>query len=467
MRARALRSQNHHHRQSGSQDADRRDAGRGTGRSSVVAGAGSKGSGFTPPVAGALLFVGDFHGTLATARCLGRRGIDVALADAVRLSRTRASKYVRTFHLSPGADDPEALVQWLLTESRGLEGRVLFAANDDLAYRFSQHRDALLERYRLYVPSIQCLRTILDKRLLYEACRRAGVGHPKTWFLRDASDVPTIEPEITGPVLVKPRTHVGLSVGSKGQEVLNGSGLSQVFREFVQSRPYRDDVEIDDGRTVPMVQVFHENAVRNILSVAGFTDGTGRPPLLRASRKVLQRPRRIGVGLCFEGTPVPPPVVESVTRVCEELGYYGLFEIEFIEHDGEYLLADFNPRLYGQLALDDARALPLPFLSYLSAVDDTSRLAAEWTKAASWQPAREHALCDATLLRLVRVMQRVASVSRMRAAEPWREWIARHGPRLVDLTAADDDPWPRAVHTMKLVAECARHPRAFARSLMR
>lgn len=189
--------------------------------------------------------------------------------------------------------------------------------------------------------------------------------------------------------------------------------------------------------------------------------------MLRASRKVLQRPRRIGIGLCFAGTPVPPPVAESVTRLCEQLGYYGMFEIEFIEHEGEYLLADFNPRMFGQLALDDARSLPLPFLSYLSAIGDTSLLAEEWAKAVSWQPARDHALCDTMLLGLVRVMQGVASVTGGRAAEPWREWIAHHRPRLIDLTAADDDPWPGAVHVMKLAAECARHPRAFARSLMR
>lgn len=418
-------------------------------------------------MAGALLFIGDFHGTLATARCLGRRGVDVALADAGRFSRTGASKYVRTVHLSPDADDSDALVQWLLTESRGLEGRVLFAANDNLAYLFSQRRDALLERYRLYVPPIECMRTILDKRLLYEACTRAGVGHPQTWFPRDASDVPTIEAQIPGPVLVKPRTHIGLPVGSKGLEVLNGRRLSEAFGEYVRSRPYREDAEPDSGRTVPMVQVFHEDAVHNILSVAGFTDGTGRPALLRASRKILQRPRRVGIGLCFEGTPVPPPVVESVARVCEELGYSGLFEVEFIEHDGEYLLADFNPRLYGQLALDDARSLPLPFLSYLSAIGDTSRLAEEWAKAVNWQPAREHALCDGTLLALVRVMQGVAKITGDAAAEPWREWIGRYGSRLVDLTAADDDPWPRAVHVVKLVAEFARHPRAFTRSLVR
>jgi predicted ATP-grasp superfamily ATP-dependent carboligase len=81
-------------------------------------------------VSGALLFLGDYYGTLAAARCLGRRNIDVALVDPSRFSRTGVSRHVRTSLQSSEMSDGTAFVQWLLSQRSALGRRVLYPASD-------------------------------------------------------------------------------------------------------------------------------------------------------------------------------------------------------------------------------------------------------------------------------------------------------------------------------------------------
>ena len=56
---------------------------------------------------------------------------------------------------------------------------------------------------------------------------------------------------------------------------------------------------------------------------------------MRAARKIVQQPRNIGVGLCFEPALVDPHLADQAKRLCERIGYYGVFEIEFLLVEGK------------------------------------------------------------------------------------------------------------------------------------
>lgn len=415
---------------------------------------------------GSLLFLGDYFGTLAAARCLGRRGIDVALADGGWLSRTAASRYVRTRLRAPDCLDGAAFVEWLRAE-RSLHGRVLFPTSDDLAYVFARHRDVLSEHYRLYVPDHQRITRILNKKLLYETCRCVGIDYPTTWFPRCEEEVKRIAAKLDIDVLLKPKTQVQFASGQKGLEIPKGNNLLSGFRGFRESFLHGDEIRRQDPDiAMPMIQAFLDEAVSGIYSITGFADGTGRPPLVRAARKVLQRPRRLGVGLCFESATVQPALVERIGALCQELGYFGVFEIEFIEHEGAFLLIDFNPRGYGQMAFEEARGLPLPYLYYLSASGDHDRLTREWTQAAAWQPRGQYAFCHTRLLRLVRTAQSITRVVG-HAPEPWDDWLDRHASNLIDAVESVDDSRPTWADALSHIGTFVRHPRSFLRSLAR
>ena len=77
---------------------------------------------------------------------------------------------------------------------------------------------------------------------------------------------------------------------------------------------------------------------------------------MRAARKIVQQPRSIGIGLCFEPALVDPLLAERTKRLCERIGYYGVFELEFILAEGKAMLIDFNGRFYHQMAFDIEQA---------------------------------------------------------------------------------------------------------------
>ena len=67
----------------------------------------------------------------------------------------------------------------------------------------------------------------------------------------------------------------------------------------------------------PMVQEYLTAAETSIFSVSGFVaeDGT---IVARAAMKVLQRPRKVGIGLCFEGRELEPVLVEKLASALQE-----------------------------------------------------------------------------------------------------------------------------------------------------
>lgn len=416
----------------------------------------------------ALLFLGDYYGTLAAARCLGERGIDVALADESRFARTAASKHVKRFIKAPPLADATAFMQWLIHMGPELEGHVLFPASDELVFHFAQHRAELAKYYKMYLPKIDTIFRILNKQRLSEACAKTGVDSPRTWFPRGEEELKSIVSELDCEVILKPKTQIQLRTGVKAAEVPEGADLVASFRAFVKQNPYGRELLAHDPDVVwPMVQAYHRQGAYSIYSLSGFADGTSRLPLVRASRKVLQRPRKLGIGLCFEGITVLPELRERVGALCVELGYEGMFEIEFIEHEGKHLLIDFNPRGYSQMAFEVSRAMPLPYLNYLRAVGDDEAFEKERAIADAWAPRGTHVYCHETLLGIVISGQTLASALRGVPSEHWERWVRDHRAELTDAVRSKGDPGPVLVDTLKHLREALRHPRSFLRSFSR
>jgi predicted ATP-grasp superfamily ATP-dependent carboligase len=419
-------------------------------------------------ISGALLFLGDYYGTLAAARCLGDRGIDVALADESPWARTRASKHVRSFHKAPPLHDATRFMDWLCAGPAALRGRVLFPASDELVFLFAKYQDALREHYALFMPPFETIYRILNKQRLYEACARTGVSFPRTWFPRGEAELRALLAEIQIEVIIKPKTQIQLRTGAKAAEIPRGGDLVASFTSFVKENPYGPELVTYDADVVwPMVQAYHRSAATSIYSLAGFVDGSGRPPLVRASRKVLQRPRKLGIGLCFEGTTVRPDLVDKVGALCKDLGYVGMFEIEFIEHEDDFLLIDFNPRGYSQMAFEVARGLPLPYLNYLGALGDEAGLADGHRLASAWSPRGKEAYCHELLLSFVIAGQSASAVLGRERSEHWDSWVRERRGQLTDAVRSPGDLGPVLLDAARHGRELLRHPRSFLRSFTR
>jgi predicted ATP-grasp superfamily ATP-dependent carboligase len=414
-----------------------------------------------------LLFDAAFYGTLAAVRSLGRAGVPVAVGDSVRVAPAFFSRYAtRRVHSPPASDGPRFL-KWLQGFVDG-ERYVVYPTSDELVFLLSAHRDELGDRLALYQPDLPTALRILDKRRLLDAARAAGFDAPDTWFPETGAEVERAAREADDALMIKPRTQAFLKNHRKGAVVPRGvASVRAAYEQFVREHTYGEPlVSTMPELTRPMLQRFHAEAVDRIFSVSGFRDREGEHVALLGAVKVLQRPRRLGIGLCFEAADVPRDVADRVRRLLAELSYFGVFEIEFIRTNGGRLsVIDMNPRFYNQMALDIARGLDLPRLAYAAALGDRDEVARLVEQAGAADGDR--AFCNRMGLRVLVGAQRLFGRMSSADAERWQSWVQaqeRDGA-LVDSVAAEDDPRPRVVDAVGQLYGCVRHPRAFLRMI--
>ena len=439
-----------------------RERGLGPGRGHAPHPAGDRAS--LPPV---LLTASRYLGTLAAVRAFGRAGVPTVVADDARLGAASWSRFVNRRLKCPPDSQPQQLLEWLLAFGKEHPGHVLCATSDESAWLYSKYRAELSQHFHMYQPTVDAVHLLLNKRRLYDVGRAENVDFPRTWFPESEDDLRTVVREAHFPVLTKPVTQILHKTHTKGVVVENPEPLGGFFR-FMSRDMYQPELlAFDPSGMPPMVQEYQPTALEGIYSISGFIDERGTVFGLRATKKVLQRPRSLGVGVCFERDAVKPALVDAIVRMCRRVGYYGVFEVEFIHRDGKDLLIDFNPRFYGQMAFDIARGLPVPLLLYYAALGEW-RTVKELSEAAEQQASHEpvDVHCNRIDFEIMLRAQRLSGAMSAEDVKVWRNWYERHRGRIVHPIRDTDDWKPFATEIVRQFLEYMRHPRASLKSSM-
>jgi D-aspartate ligase len=415
---------------------------------------------------GVLLLGADYYGTLAAARAFGRAGIKVTMADENRQARALFSRHVTWKLVHPPLSRPKELIDWLVDWGTKHPGTLLYPPNDHLAWLFAAERERLGKVFAMFSPGEDAVFTLLDKKRLHEACADVGIEVPVTLGLDDIASESKSARSVPFPVLLKPRTQVYLTSGIKGFIAHDRRELDAElarFRELVAFDPVLTRRHPDIAE--PMLQEYLTAAETNIFSVSGFVSADGSI-VARGAMKVLQRPRKVGIGLCFEGRLVEQPLVEKLGALCKKVGYHGAFESEFIVHGEKRLLIDFNPRFYSQMGFDIARGLSLPMLVWHSARGDQDGVGRELERARGWQANGGEVYCHKTMLDLVLGLQGLSGQMTPEEVSRWRGWYRRYRKTATDAVRDSDDRMPAVVDAAQWVRHFARHPRSFVRSFV-
>lgn len=417
-------------------------------------------------MAGVLLLGADYYGTLAAARAYGKAGVKVTMADENRQARALYSRHVSEKLTHPSLDNPNALIDWLCEWGSKNPGTLLYPPNDHLAWLFALERERLGKSFDMYSPSEETVITLLDKKRLHEACAGVDIEVPETQALGDLNIESTTAKSLRFPVLLKPRTQVFLKSGIKGFIASDHIELKTELARFEQLVAF-DDVLTNKHPDIsePMIQEYLSAAETAIFSVSGFVGRDGEI-VARGAMKVLQRPRKVGIGLCFEGRPVDDELVRKLSRLCTAVGYFGAFESEFIVYGKRRLLIDFNPRFYSQMGFDIARGLPLPMLVLHSAQNEKARVDDEMKRARAWQARGDEVYCHKTMLDLVLGLQGLSGQMTHDEVRRWRDWYAKHKDTATDAVRDPDDKMPAIIDAGQWMRHFARHPRSFVRSFV-
>src|SRR5258708_25941401 len=358
-----------------------------------------------PPI---LLANPDFYGTLAATRSLGGQTIPVYVAADRLLAVSRWSRHAARTLSCPALDEPNRFLDWLGELGEREPGIVLYPTSDEASFLYALRADELSRNFLMYQPGLDSILHVLDKKRLYSTARQVGLEIPETWFPETEADVARIAREAPMPLLIKPRTQVLSATHSTGVIVPRSDELVVRYREVVNTARYGPTLLerfADAGR--PMIQMYMADAAERIYVLAAFVDRSGSLFAARAGMKIFQRPRRLGIGLCFQDAPLDRQIADGARRLALSAGYYGLFQLEFIRVGDRYLLIDYNPRFYNQLAFDVARGLQLPMIVYAAARGETDEVR-RLVEASQQQPDDDGLVfCNGFGLRIMLAAQRL------------------------------------------------------------
>jgi D-aspartate ligase len=411
----------------------------------------------------ALLLMAEYNGTLAAARCLSERGAPVVIATSKLLAPSRWSNAVLRVESCPDFQEgPTRLAEWLVDFGRRNEKHVLYPTCDELAWLLAHFHAELEQHFYLYSPPGATLRTLLDKRHLYAAANKVGLATPRTWHVQDESELAAVLGQVSA-CIVKPRSQTFFRTHAKGGHATTLPDLVRLWQAY-RASGYAAEVTREIGDLeFPMIQEYLPGAASAVYSISGFAVRSGQIIDTLGSCKILQVPPEAGVGLCFESAEVDPQLVEKLSDLCRSIGYYGVFEAEFIKHEGRDLLIDFNPRYFGQVGFDIARGMQLPWLAQLCATgDERSALKLAQARSPSTSPSY---YADSDALRWYLMTSSVFGKVSAAERQKWLAWLASRPDRFVDAVLHPGDRIPALVAKAGALWQFIRHPRRFWRTI--
>jgi D-aspartate ligase len=397
-----------------------------------------------------LLASGSSSGTVAAVRNLGANGIDVGVISSHVLSAAAWSHWASGFYSAPAEKTGHRFINRLLEIGKRKPGQILLPTSDETAWLYTINADLLKQQFCLYQPPIATIHNILDKKLFQAAASKAGLAVLPSWYPSGIQEVKALAPRLPYPILIKPRTQVYRLWTDKGAVVSSPEDLIHQYQQLVareQTRASDNDPLLADAHT-PMLQQFVAVGREGVLSVSGFIDRTGNHFVTRHSTKILQRSQPVGVGVCFESPPSVAMLSDVVHRLCRDLGYFGIFEVEFLRFNGSWAAIDFNPRLFHQLGMDIRRGMPLPLLACLDAAGEMQALRIAVARAQKAEEDRKIVFCDRFLLEAILLARSLTGQISRKDRLNWQRWRKRNAAFAVDAAVDGTDPMPGAIHAL-------------------
>jgi predicted ATP-grasp superfamily ATP-dependent carboligase len=282
----------------------------------------------------------DNLGALAAARELGSAGVPVVVAGPKRgpAARSRFATFVEMPDLYQStAQWADAMCRW---GARQHCRPVLFASEDAGLLAAEKHHDELTEYFDKPHPAPGVILNVVDKRRLYEAAERIGVGVPGSREVTDADDIAGLT---ASGWLIKPAVRYRLHENGGIYTFLQATGATKA----IGGDPAKAAREVLAAGFPTILQEAVPGPFENLVTLAVSLGRDGRVLDYFAAVKQYEYPEPFGDGLIVR-TVKDPGLLEPCVRLLRELGYWGICDVEFKRdiRTGEYKLLDANPRTW-------------------------------------------------------------------------------------------------------------------------
>jgi predicted ATP-grasp superfamily ATP-dependent carboligase len=296
---------------------------------------------------GVLIVDAGERSAVAACESLARAGYRVGTASSQRRAPAEWSRFSQQrFPLPNPRHDAGRFAQRLAAICGENAYATLLACSEGSLRALSTHRDFFDGVTNLGLPSTEVMEKCTSKAELASAALAAGLSTPDTELCQTREEAHAAAARFGFPVMCKPRRTVFV----ENDEVRHFASAVVPSREALEAG-------LDEAGLPCLVQ---RRETGSVVSFAGVMAGGS---LLAAafSRYLRTWPPEAGP-VSFSASLAPTPqLTDAVTQLVAGLGWQGIFELEMIDRgDGDYAAIDFNPRIYGSLALAVRAGAPLP-----------------------------------------------------------------------------------------------------------
>jgi predicted ATP-grasp superfamily ATP-dependent carboligase len=286
---------------------------------------------------------------VATCRGLVDGGYEVSAAATARPAAGHWSRYPsRRLRLPDPVTDSFGFVDALAAIVAGGDHSILIPGGDASLLAVSANRDRLEPHVKIGLPPHPVVERGVDKLALLEAAASAGLPCPETISCSELEQALAAAKDFGYPVLLKPRRTV-FPLGPAMQQrqsaaVADDATLERRFASF------GNPCLVQSSAHGPIVSCSGVIADGELFGFASSRYRRTYPPS--------------GGPVAFAETIDPPAGIRSkVEALLGALDWHGLFEVELIERGGGlFSTIDFNPRVFGSLALVTSAGAPLPVI---------------------------------------------------------------------------------------------------------
>lgn len=297
-----------------------------------------------------LITDGEQRSVVAAVRGLAAAGYAVTVTASSTPAAAQWSRdCARRLHAPPAnADGGDALAAVLRAELERRPYAAVIPGSDAALRALSRHRAELEPLARMGLPGEGAIERALDKLGLLEQAARHGLDAPASRVCAAPAELAQCAGSIGYPLMLKPAR----SVNTQGAWRTQMSVIVRAPGDLAAA-----SATLDAPYTL---QRFHEGAA--VVSVAGVIDD-GVLLGIAVARYARTWPPQAG-SASASATIVPPAgLVERSRALLTEIGWRGIFELEFLElAEDRFAAIDLNPRVYGSMALAIAAGANLPAL---------------------------------------------------------------------------------------------------------
>ncbi|GAC1345380.1 MAG: hypothetical protein NVSMB23_21450 [Myxococcales bacterium] len=340
------------------------------------------------------IFDADAPTALAFTRSLGRAGVPTRVYSPRRWPVARLSRYCTEFARCPKIEDAARFLPWLEQELRS--GRIALVAptSDLVAFYAAALETSFAPAFRDRLPARAAVLDALFKDRFDAACARLGFRTPWAAYPASVEEAHDRADAFPYPSILKPKSHVGVGL-ERGQVVRSADELRRAYRRYPIPAAQAAACAPYPELSLPMIQEYVPGTLANLYSVSGVLGPRGQVAAVSASRKTLQWPPTLGIGIEFHASADEELLARGSALASQLLGR-GIFEVEFIRDArvGDLVAIDLNPRAHGFISFDIARRNDLPALWYRLATGERVLPAGRaredliWTHAVPWQARR-------------------------------------------------------------------------------